>query len=189
MRRSFCVIAVALSALIAPSLVKADDIIYTVNESENANQVTGTVTTDGTIGTLSSVDIVAWDLSLTSSYASPVNLDTTNSTLVLEGSALSATSDQLFFDFTAGGALNQYLIFHDLAYVSWWDVVSQPPYDGYLGITSLGGLSSEGYSYLEGNEVIADNGVATPEPGTSSLMLLGVGLIAVMMVACKRISA
>jgi hypothetical protein len=177
MRKFVWILSFLFAALLIPTVVKADGIQYTVNQTEGAFTVTGTITTDGAIGTLTSADIVAWNLTLDS-----ISLNTGNSTMLLVGDALTASASQLTFDFTAGGSSNSYLNFHDPSYVSWWDTVSQPPYLGYQGIAELTGLGGENYSYISGSQVIADSGtpVNTPEPGTSSLILVGAGLLGLM---------
>lgn len=186
MRRFLWIISFVFVILIAPTVMRADDITYTVNQTEGGYGVAGTITTDGKIGTLSSSDIIAWNLTLNSSPA--ILLGTNNSTALLLGSSLSAAADQLKFDFTSGSF--SYLQFHDPAYGSWWDVVSQPPSPGYMAIAELSGLGGENYSFISGNQVIADGGVpvSTPEPGTNSLLLVGVGMLGLMMVKRKRIS-
>ena len=180
MRKYVCILSLLFAALLAPTVLKADGIQYTVNQTEGAFTVTGTITTDGTIGVLSSVDIVAWNLVLNGSPV--ISLNTGNSTMLVVGNALTASATQLTFDFTAGGTANSYLIFHDPADVSWWDTVSQPPYPGYEGIAEYTAFGGENYSYISGTQVIADGGVpvSTPEPGTSSLLLIGTGLLGLM---------
>jgi hypothetical protein len=184
MRKSLWIIAALFAVISAPTVLLADDITYNVNQTEGIFAVSGTVTTDGAIGTLGNTDIVAWDLTLNSFPA--ILLDTNNSTAEVIGSALTATATELTFDFTFGGTSNSGLIFHDPSYVSWWDVVSQPPYAGYEAIAEFNGLSTEQYTYTAGTQVVASGGVSTPEPSTSGLMLSGVGLLGLMMVMRKR---
>jgi hypothetical protein len=188
MRRYLGIILFAVVALASPTVVSANDITYNVNQTEGVFGVTGTVTTDGTIGTLSTSDIAAWDLTLSSpGYWPAISLDTANSTATVVGGALSASASQLAFDFTFGGS-NSYLSFSDPTDVSWWDTVSQPPYAGYMGIAELYALDDEQYSYISGTQVIADGGIPVAEPGTTSLLLVGVGMLGIMMVTRKRIS-
>jgi hypothetical protein len=63
----------------------------------------GTIVTDGTMGTLAQANILDWQITETST-ASPgylTAIDATNSTLSLLGSALSATSSGLVFNFNS----------------------------------------------------------------------------------------
>ena len=52
----------------------ADVIIYNVNRTVVLGSVTGTITTDGTVGTLATNDITSWNLTLNGPAASPFNL-------------------------------------------------------------------------------------------------------------------
>jgi hypothetical protein len=52
--------------------------VYAVDHTQGAFTVTGTITTDGAIGVLSSADIVGWGLMLNS-----MTLNTGNSTMLL----------------------------------------------------------------------------------------------------------
>ena len=180
------IISFVFVALIAPTVLKADNIAYTVNQTEGSFGVTGTVTTDGTIGTLSSADIITWDLALNASPT--ITLDPGTSAVIVDGGALSASATQLTFNFTSGS--NDNLQFNDSSSSSWWHVVSQPPYAGYNEIAELTGLGGSQYSYISGSQVIADGGVpvSTPEPGTNSLLLVGIGMLGLMTVTRKRIS-
>lgn len=66
--------------------------------------VSGTITTDGHVGTLSAADITAWHIiqSTDNGNGFPGSIDTTNSTVNLAGGALSATSaGLLLFNFAS----------------------------------------------------------------------------------------
>jgi hypothetical protein len=66
--------------------------------------VSGTITTDGHIGTLSAADITGWQIfqSVNNANGFPSSIDNTNSTLSLTGVALSATNAGLLvFNFAS----------------------------------------------------------------------------------------
>lgn len=184
MRKSVSIIVLVFAAMFAPSILRADDIVYSVNQTEGSFNVTGTVTTDGTIGTLSTADIVAWGLTLNASPA--IALNPGSSTVGVTGGALSASATQLMFNFTSGS--NDNLQFNDSTSSSWWHVVSQPPNPGYDEIAELSGLGGAQYTFNSGSQVIADNGVPipTPEPSTSSFILIGLGLLGLVILIKKR---
>ena len=50
----------------------ADDITYTVNQSLLPGAISGTITTDGTLGTLGIADVVGWNLTSTQGATSQV---------------------------------------------------------------------------------------------------------------------
>ena len=80
--------------------------VYAVHDEDFGAFVDGTITTDGTVGTLSVANIVAWSLTVTTSPTTfpptPVTLTESNSTALLEfGNNLSATSTALFFDYAS----------------------------------------------------------------------------------------
>jgi len=62
--------------------------------------LTGSITTNGTIGTLSSVNIAAWNLNI-SGHGQLVTYTEFNSHFTLTGSALTATATALSFNYTA----------------------------------------------------------------------------------------
>src|SRR5260370_24568371 len=105
MRKSVWTIALALSAILAPTALRASDITYTVNQTVGAGSVTGFITTDGTIGTLGTADIVNWDLTLNDG-TNPVFVllgptSGNNSGEEIAGADLTASATQLLYNFNA----------------------------------------------------------------------------------------
>jgi hypothetical protein len=102
------------AAIGAPTVAKAD-VAYAVDETVGAGSATGFITTNGTIGTLDSADILDWNLTLNDGTHPPVDLEGpasgNNSLVFLIGSDLTATPTQLLFDFGAadGGRLQFYV--------------------------------------------------------------------------------
>lgn len=82
-------------------------IVYDVNRTIGAGSVTGTVTTDGTLGVLLTSNFLDWELLLNDSITSLTlfgpNSGSTNSGLSIVGSDFSATSSDLIFDFNGIG--------------------------------------------------------------------------------------
>jgi hypothetical protein len=83
----------------------ADVIIYNVNRTVVLGSVTGTITTDGTVGTLATNDITSWNLTLNGPAASPFNLTNLNSGVEIIGNDLSADATNLYFDFSGPSGL------------------------------------------------------------------------------------
>jgi hypothetical protein len=81
-------------------LPAAADVIYNVNRTVVLGSVTGTITTDGTIGTLATNDITSWNLTLNGPTASPFTLTNLNSGVEIIGNDLSADATNLYFDFS-----------------------------------------------------------------------------------------
>lgn len=98
------------------SVAARANIIYPVNTSITSanptgnplqsNTVSGFITTDGTIGVLGTSSILSWNLNLVDGLNAANDFDLTpaNSTVVEDtGSALSATSTALLFNFSGTG--------------------------------------------------------------------------------------
>ena len=81
--------------------------VYDVSETLGGLVLTGTITTDGKIGILSSFDIDSFNLSLMDLNNSPAPLTSTTSTLALTGNDVIATKTTLSFNFpdTSFGSL------------------------------------------------------------------------------------
>lgn len=95
------VLAMALAAG-APAIGSAS-VIFNVNQSIGAGGVTGTITTDGTLGALATANLVDWALTLNDG-ATTFLLTSANSEVgFILGKALSETASQLLFDTANGG--------------------------------------------------------------------------------------
>ena len=90
-------------ALMCVCGVASANIVYNVNISGAGETVTGTFTTDGTIGPIAYADIVAWDLVASGSIAAfTIASDQVGSTQVCFASCgLTATANTLAYDFSA----------------------------------------------------------------------------------------
>jgi hypothetical protein len=78
---------------------------YPLGTTPQTDSITGSITTNGTIGTLTAADIVSWNIHLTDDFdsANDYNLTPSDSTPYVEGNALSGTATDLSFDFGASG--------------------------------------------------------------------------------------
>src|SRR5579872_264622 len=108
-------------ALAAPSWAT----LYNVNDTVGAGSVTGTIQTDGDIGTLTTADIINWDLHLSdgTSTFDLVGPPSASDAAAVIGTSFTATASGLFFDFSTatgsyvefrnpatGGALNYFCV-------------------------------------------------------------------------------
>ena len=116
-----------LLALVVSTPVAEASTVYTVTDALNRGQgrATGFIETDGTVGVLSAANIVDWNLHIV--QFSPIfgegsaglfgPLSGNNSTVNVQGSALSATATGLFFDFGSSGPTPQFVDFVGTGFV------------------------------------------------------------------------
>lgn len=151
-----------------------------------SDTLSGSITTDGTIGTLAPADILGWNLNLTDNLNSAYDFDltTANSSLVEDtGNALSATASGLYFNFSGNG---EFLI----------QANNPGSFSGYhYFCLSTGGACLAGESivpdYIDVDGVVLtgsaapigqqplNSGSATPEPAEYGLLSIGLLLSAV----------
>jgi hypothetical protein len=84
------------------------DINYVVSRTVGTGSVTGTIETDGTVGTLTGANVVNWNLTLTipteTTYILTGPLSGNNSVVFETGSDFTATASDLFFNFSGTDA-------------------------------------------------------------------------------------
>jgi hypothetical protein len=127
MKLIFASVAAAAIAIAAPA--KADAITYTLNSftvasgppssppfPPNTLTVSGTITTDGTLGQLSTANITNWSITILKGGSF---WDTfSNGQALVTGDALSATNDQLLFNF-ASTPVDRLFIGNTFEQVTW----------------------------------------------------------------------
>lgn len=169
---------IALIALLAGVCAcRAGDISYDVNMTGfTQGSVTGSITTDGTIGTLAKSDVVSWNLQLNESPNTYVLMPVPGNLfdLIVAGADLTATPNQLRFDFSAT----------DSGYVQFQGTSSSNAPDWFLTDASFPSVFSQiitrpdrslyGYENLTGVVEIAGS---APEPPL--FLPLGMGLLGI----------
>lgn len=160
--------------------------IYQVNRNLGDVTVLGTITTDGTIGTISPANITAWDFTLSSSnFATQAQLSSAlpNNQLTIVGTAVSATATQLRFNF--GAAAGTEIRFRSSLPDNYWSLetlnsILKVPAEGFqLQIPSIS-ASVNGFSGQPGIVrpfATAAAPTAIPEPSTLGLVALSGSLL------------
>ena len=189
-RESMVAFATLLALIGFTSRANAD-VIYDVNIPSLT--LTGTITTDGDIGTLAASDILAWNLSVPPNVHRGTSIDSSTGSVSLTSgtTALTATATELFFNF--GGSTAAALIFASPGFSlsPLGSVMAEQFCNGAAncvnqnnavlaaGISDVwispGCCSSSGGISEEGTVAIATAPVtpAVPEPSTWAMMLLG----------------
>jgi hypothetical protein len=166
--------AVVLTAAAA----EAGPITYGVSRLIGTGSVIGTVTTDGTIGVLTSANVIGWTLELNDGSTSftlqgPGGLD--NSDLLVSGSNFTASLSGLFFDFSATG----FTLFQNPfagSGVNWWCMEGPASFcvGASAGETVTTSAATQ-FAGMEGIQQVAAAVSVVPEP--ASLVLVGLGLL------------
>jgi hypothetical protein len=164
-------------AFVLASATPALATVYNVDDVAGLTTITGTITTDGTLGVLGPSNITAWNLTIT--YGIQTGVLTGPPTITILDYDLSATASQLLFAFGDPGP--GYVEINDPPYTIVWaatrlngDSISTyglaPPYPSVIdGVPNTSG----NFSFQGGSTLPI--GSAVPEPSTWALMLVGFG--------------
>ena len=186
--------SLAVMLLAAPIVAAGQDITYNVDETLGAGSVVGTITTNGTIGTITKgSEIVAFSLTLTDQ-----SLDGGPSVLIsnLNGSifgqynkgGLSATATSLLFNY--GGSGYSFIFSGPSPYDFWCGADAGSGTCNFetdpaevIGQTSSGGNAEVLSEAGVGEKVI---GTVSAVPAPTSLAMLGLGLAALGVVRRQK---
>jgi hypothetical protein len=190
-----CAIA-AVSMVASTYTALASPIVYTVSDTVGAGTVTGTITTDGNLGTLATADITNWNLVLQNGFGTILDLTGPSVVAPIEGvevvgNDLTATATTLSFNFSAtdGGffVIQQNGLFNGGTYFC----------DGAIGQANCtaggesdypGVLDSNNQQFAARSGTLAigsANVSAVPEP--SAVILLSTGMLGLVFLGRKRI--
>jgi len=174
-------------ALGTPRLARASEIFY-VDLAIGSGSVTGTITTDGTLGTIGQSNFVGFDLTIDAPFGSE-SVTNTSDFYAFSGADLSETASALIFDFSDSSAAG-FTILSDNGLAAW-------SLGGGSYLQSICGSGCDPgdtpgveddsrslpayYTELTGDVAI---GTTTPEPGT--LFLIATGLIGLWAVRARR---
>jgi hypothetical protein len=187
--KSALILGGALVSMLLGAGTALADITYIVDQTIGNGGVTGTITTDGTIGTLDISQFVAWDLTVTGTGNSGLesyNLTNANSVVLNYGANgyygaysddVTATAQHIYFNFSGSDA--GYLGFQSGgAYTGdhyWCSATGNQGFDCLAGGQTATPVdysdSSTQFQSFSGNQIIATT--AVPESATWALMLAG----------------
>jgi hypothetical protein len=181
--KSTCLAAIFVLAL---PFKGSADIVYDVSLTSGADSVIGAITTDGTLGSISSANIVDWNLVLTGAggpFTLTGPLSGNDSLVSTGGNDLTATSNDLVFNFSGGDG--------------GWLFFEPPPFIGEHFFCVVANSSECNVSesivvdiFQGDNQTSAQTGdvtIASAVPEPSAVTLLLTVLLGVAFVARKRI--
>lgn len=190
MGRKFTATAFVIFAMLiaGAGVCRADAITYQVDQGPfgiNGGTVVGTVETDGTNGMLAGSDFLTWDLLLSDGVGDSFTLTPGNSSVTITGTATTATSSLLQFNYDTpdDGALGYFEIMDATA--GWGWQLAVPPG------TAVGGIAQPNpdlgdIGLLSFDPQPMTIGTAAPEPSTYGFTTIGLGFLALVR---KRMAA
>jgi hypothetical protein len=166
----------ALSLMLTGSA--AANITYTANDHVGVGTVTGTIVTDGLIGTLSSADILSFNLSLFDGTGTANLTSGVHGIVAITSNNVTATATQLLFNFNGNGGLMNIFDPSTCSPPEWSfeTTGSGTACNGTTGneegVSAVLPFGSGVYSAESGNTVFASTS-SVPEPGSLGLMVAG----------------
>jgi len=189
MRKLLLGSAIALALAAGVPAISSAGIIFNVNQTIGAGGVTGTITTDSTLGALARVNLIDWSLTLNDGAATFLLTAANSEVGFALGAALSETATQLLFD-TANGGL---VLFQNPFIGSgqhWWCLGN--PTGGCFGLPGTENLRIDGAIQMaawQGIVVIGAADAAGPPSAIrlpATLILLGLGFGALMVYSARQ---
>lgn len=173
-------LALAMALAFAGASARAD-IVYTATRGVGSGTVNISITTDGTIGVIGTANILDWTISMVDgldSFTLLGPLSGSNSQVLIQGAALTATASDLLFNYDAAGspfglfqspAISSSILFYcfqvngGFNFSGPGEAIDPRPDNSYVS------------SARSGMQVIASatTTVATPEPSAIGLALSG----------------
>ena len=175
--------ATALTLAAAPA---SPAISYDVDFGIGAGSLQGSITTDGTLGVLSSANLSAWTLTINGMGASDV-LTEGNSNFFVGGAKLTADANHIYFDFTHDDTNPAYVLVQrsfgtggHYACGSNATYALTPCLEGTSAVPVTYNDPSASFGHPAGSTIIAST-AAVPEPATWAMMILGLGTVGLAM--------
>jgi hypothetical protein len=95
---------IVAALVLGGGVANAKTITYSVDDTIGQGSVIGTITTDGTLGALSTSNVTAWNLTLNGvGQNATFTLTANNSHFLVQGSAFTATAGDLLFNYRSSG--------------------------------------------------------------------------------------
>ncbi len=181
-----------LSSLLVSAPLAAATIVYDVNQTIGLGSVVGTITTDGSFGTLTAADVTGFHLTVNGNGASVVLTDA-DSVVVDNGTNLTATASALLFDYSGAAG---YLVFQQGSFGTGMKYYCNASTlnacrQGASAVPQSYSDASAQYEGRSGVQTIATSGAAVggvPEPATWALALAGFAFVGTAMRRRSRAS-
>ena len=103
MRKILLASALAMALAAGAPAIGSASVIFNVNQTIGAGGVTGTITTDGTLGALATANLVDWALTLNDGTTTFLLTSANSEVGFILGKALGEKASQLLFDTANGG--------------------------------------------------------------------------------------
>uniref|UniRef100_UPI0035CB16E5 hypothetical protein n=1 Tax=uncultured Sphingomonas sp. TaxID=158754 RepID=UPI0035CB16E5 len=185
MLKIICAFSIAISSTAA----NATTVTYNVNQMIGLGGVEGTIQTDGTIGALTQSNVLGFDL-LVGGPGAAVELTNANSVIVTNGSNLSATASDLFFNYSgpSGFLLFQLGSFGTGMHYYCNSSTAGTCFQGASAIPASFDSPSAQVEIRAGNQSIASTMNAVPELDTWAMLILGFGVMGCMLRARRPLT-
>jgi len=177
------VAGIFLSLAGSPSPLPAATVtVYTLNDVVGSVTLGGTITTDGTLGALNESNITDFDVTFTVIGTTHITKSTNQQSPFLTGTALTATSGGLFFNFSGSGMIS---IFQQNN-ANWFMCASAlctPHGDWFLNVFNVANGSGK---LLDQSDIVeiavgpGDPTGSTPLPAALPLFATGLGALGLL---------